>query len=302
MPSFNSTLDSLSDAAPAARPRPLSMPSRERLVISSRQRATLGARELWAYRELLYFFVWRDLKVRYRQTTLGVLWVLLQPLASMAIFTVLFGWGAGFSTYTPSGVPYALFVFCGMLPWLFFSTAVTEAMGSLLGNQSLITKVYFPRLAVPLASVTRCLVDLSISLLLLLAIMPFFGVWPTWRFLALPLVLFFLALLAVGVGSALAALTVKYRDVRYVVPFMLQLWFYVSPIVFPLAMLPEQWRWVLKLNPLAGLLEGFRIAVLGGEACWNARSLVFSCSLSVVALLVGVGIFRTLERDFADVI
>jgi lipopolysaccharide transport system permease protein len=279
---------------------PLWAPCGELLVIEpTPSRPRIRLREVWAYRDLLYFLVRRDIKVRYRQTALGVLWALLQPLMTMTVFSVLFGRFAGFNSLTVD-VPYSLFVFAGMLPWLYFSTAVSAAMASITNNQNLFTKVYFCRLVAPFAAVGPGLVDLGVSLLLLAGMMPWWGLWPSWRLIVLPLILFFVLLLALGVGAALSALTVRYRDFRHVVPFALQLWFYSSCIVYPLGLLPERGQWLMGLNPLVGLVGGFRFAVLGSDPAWNWRLLLLSCSVSVVVFAAGTRIFRRLERSFAD--
>lgn len=256
-------------------------------------------RDLWRYRELLWFLVWRDVLVRYKQTTVGVLWTVLRPLLAMAAFTVVFGVLAKM----PSGaVPYPLLVFAGLLPWTFFSNALSESSASLVGNTNLLTKVYFPRLIVPLASILASLVDLVISLALMVGLMLWYGFLPDWRLAALPLLLLLCCLSVCGAGLWFAALNVKYRDFRYLVPFLLQFGLYVSPVGFSSAVVPESWRLFYSLNPMVGVIDGFRWALLGGrgEVFWPGVAL--STLLSLLLLFTGLWFFRRTERILADVI
>jgi lipopolysaccharide transport system permease protein len=262
-----------------------------------------GLRDYWrdlvAYRELFAFLAWRDLAVRYKQTVIGVAWSVIRPLLTMIVFTLVFGSIANL----PSGdAPYPVLVFAAMLPWQFFSTGLVESSGSLVANANMITKVYFPRLALPVASLIVALVDLLISLAILAMLMVIFGVAPTWRLAALPVLIGLAGLAALGAGVFLAALNVKYRDFRYIVPFIAQLGIYISPVGFSSDVVPEQWRLVYSLNPMVGVIDGFRWAILGGDAAiyWPG----FLLSLGVVAIMLAAGLqyFRATERGFADVI
>lgn len=256
-------------------------------------------RDLWRYRELLWFLVWRDILVRYKQTAVGVLWTVLRPLLAMAAFTVVFGVLAKM----PSGaVPYPLLVFAGLLPWTFFSNALSESSASLIGNANLLTKVYFPRIIVPLGSILASLVDLVISLLLMVGLMLWYGFLPDWRIAALPLFLVLCCLSVCGAGLWCAALNVKYRDFRYLVPFLLQFGLYVSPVGFSTTVVPGSWRLLYSLNPMVGVIDGFRWALLGGrgEIFWPGVAL--STLLSLFLLCTGLWFFRRTERTLADVI
>ncbi len=256
-------------------------------------------RDLWRYRELLWFLVWRDILVRYKQTAVGVLWTVLRPLLAMAAFTVVFGVLAKM----PSGaVPYPLLVFAGLLPWTFFSNALSESSASLIGNANLLTKVYFPRMIVPLGSILASLVDLVISLLLMVGLMLWYGFLPDWRIAALPLFLVLCCLSVCGAGLWCAALNVKYRDFRYLVPFLLQFGLYVSPVGFSTTVVPGSWRLLYSLNPMVGVIDGFRWALLGGrgEIFWPGVAL--STLLSLFLLCTGLWFFRRTERTLADVI
>ncbi|WP_224982630.1 ABC transporter permease [Geomonas agri] len=256
-------------------------------------------RDLWRYRELLWFLVWRDVMVRYKQTAIGVIWTVLRPLLAMAAFTVVFGVLAKM----PSGdVPYPLLVFAGLLPWTFFANALSESSGSLVGNANLLTKVYFPRLIVPLGSILASVVDLVVSLALMGGLMLWYGFLPGWRLAALPLFLLLCSLFLCGAGLWFAALNVKYRDFRYLVPFLLQFGLYVSPVGFSSAVVPESWRLLYSLNPMVGVIDGFRWALLGGrgEVFWPGVAL--STLLSLLLLVSGVWFFRRTERILADVI
>ena len=253
-------------------------------------------RELWDSRELLLFLVLRDVKVRYKQTVLGVLWAALQPLFTMLIFTVIFG---RFAKIPSEGFPYAIFVFAGLLPWTFFANAVTQASQSLISQQALLTKIYLPRLFVPGAAIGGGLVDLAISSIVFLGIMFYYSVVPGWGFLAVPLLVLLTSAAALGVGLSLAALTVTYRDFRYVVPFMIQSWLYISPVIYPVSVVPAKWQWALALNPMAGIIDAFRSALLGLP--WNLTTLGVSSASSIAILVFGLFYFRKTERRFADV-
>jgi lipopolysaccharide transport system permease protein len=260
----------------------------------------MNLRELWEYRELLFFLTWRDVKVRYKQTVLGVLWVILQPLVTMLIFTLFFGRLAGLDEKT-GGIPYPIFAFAGLLPWMFFSNAVITSSNSLVGSVHLITKIYFPRMIIPMAAVAAGLVDFALGFIILAILMSYYGVGVTWSLTLLPLVVILLALLALGVGMFLSALHVKYRDIRHALPFLVQLWMFASPVIYPTTLVPKQWRWVLALNPLTGIIEGFRAALLGGKAIeWNL--LAISAAVTVILLIYSALAFKRMEKSFADVI
>lgn len=271
------------------------------VIERSRPWGASDLRELWAYRELLLFLIWRDVKVRYKQTALGVAWVVVQPVVQMVIFTLLFGRLAGLEAHT-GGVPYPLFAFAGLLPWTFFSAAVTNSGNSLVGSAHLITKVYFPRVLVPAAAVAAGLVDLLVSSAVMVALLAYYRVVPSWEALvAVPFLVLITALLALGTGMLLSALNVKYRDIRHALPFAMQVWMFASPVIYPSALVPEPWRRVLALNPVAGVIEGFRAALFGtGRFPWG--SLALASAVTLALLVVSALVFRRLERSFADVI
>jgi lipopolysaccharide transport system permease protein len=255
------------------------------------------AAALWRYRELLFFLVWRDVKVRYKQTALGAAWAVLQPFATMVVFSLFFRRMAG----DPGGLPYPLFAFAGLLPWFFFSNAIASAGQSVVGNQNLVTKVYFPRLIIPMGAVGAGLVDFAVAFALLLGLMAFYGVAPGWGFLLVPVLSLGLVVAALGVGTLLSALTVAYRDFRHLVPFLVQLWMFATPAVYAAGdVLGPRWTPLLPLNPAYGLIENFRAAVLGTE--FNAYSLAVSGGVSLALLAAGWLYFRRVERGFADVI
>lgn len=253
-------------------------------------------RELWEYRELLGFLVLRDVKVRYKQTVLGVSWAVLQPVFTMVVFSVIFG---GLAKLPSDGLPYPVFVYAGLLAWQFFSSSVTSASNSLLNQQALLTKIYLPRLYVPISTVLGSLVDLLISFAVFAVIMAIYRVMPGWGLLALPILVVVTTMAALGVGLVLAALVVTYRDIRHIVPFLLQAWLYVSPVIYPVTMIPEQWRWLLALNPIAGIIDGYRSALL--QKPWDVQTLAVSTVASVAVFLFGVFYFRKTERRFADI-
>lgn len=253
-------------------------------------------RELAEYRELLFFLVWRDVKVRYKQTVLGVAWAVLQPVLTMVIFTFIFGRFAGIPS---EGMPYAVFVYAGLLPWTFFSSGVTLSGLSLVNQQHLMTKVYFPRLFIPTAPIGGGLVDLSISFLVYGCILLAYGVTPSWGVVFVPLLVILTIMAALGFGLTLAALTVAYRDFRYVVPFMIQVMMYLSPVIYPVSIVPKRFQWVLALNPLAGIIDGFRSAILGKP--WNLTTLGVSTVVAISLLTFSVFYFRRTERRFADI-
>ena len=258
----------------------------------------LGLAELWEYRELLYFLTWRDVKVKYKQTHLGVAWAVLQPTLSMLVFSVVFGRVAGLPSH---GVPYPLFTYAALLPWQLFANALTQSSNSLVNNQALLTKVYFPRVLIPAATVLGGVIDFVVALSLLLAMMLYYGVYPSLRMLTLPL----FALLAVGaalsVGIWLAALNVRYRDVRYTVPFLTQFWLFASPVAYSSAVVPERYRALYALNPMAAVVDGFRWALLGVESL-AIVPLLGGALVTALMLAGGLVFFRRTEATFADVI
>jgi len=269
------------------------------LVIEpSRGWVGLKLRELWEYRELVYFLVWRDVKVRYKQTVLGALWAIIQPLFSMLVFTVVFG---RLAKIPSDGIPYPLFSYAALLPWNYFAQGLSSSSDSLVGSANLIKKVYFPRLAIPVAAVCGGVVDFLIAFCVLLLMMAYFGVRPTANVVWLPLFLLLALVTALGVGLWLSALNVEYRDVKYTVPFLVQFWMYATPIVYPSSLLPEPWKTLYGLNPMAGVVEGFRWALLGvktppGPMLWA------SVAAAVGLLVSGAFFFRRMEKTFADVV
>ncbi|MEW6250724.1 MAG: ABC transporter permease [Planctomycetota bacterium] len=253
--------------------------------------------ELWRQRELLYFLVWRDVKVRYKQTVLGAAWAVIQPLFAMLVFTLIFG---QFAKIPSEGQPYAVFVYAGLLPWTFFQNAVTNGGQSLINQQHLLTKVYLPRLFVPAASVGGGLVDLAISFGVYAVILLAYWQAPSWQVVFLPGLLLLTVLAALGLSFVLAALTVAYRDFRYVVPFLMQAMMYISPVVYPVELIPAKYQWLLGLNPMAGIIDGYRVAILGGRE-WNLTVLGASALTTLVLFVMGLFYFRRTERRFADI-
>ncbi len=258
----------------------------------------LDLRELWDQRELVYFLAWRDIKVRYKQTALGASWAILQPIFGMAVFSIFFG---KLGRIPSDGLPYPLWSFAGLVPWTFFSQALTQSANSLVMSQNLLRKVYFPRLAIPIATVLSAAVDFALAFVVLLAIMALYGVFPTTRaILVIPLaVLAFVA--ALGAGLWLAALSVRYRDVRYVVPVLVQFWLFATPIAYPSSLLPGNWRVLYAFNPMTGVVEGFRWALLGAHTTPGAM-LAVSTVTAIVMLIGGAYYFRSMERTFADLV
>lgn len=293
------TLDLHTDAGRGLSPALAGDPDGPHLVIEPAERwPRLDMHELWAYRGLLFFLVWRDVRVRYAQTVLGAAWAVLQPVLSMVVFTVIFG---RFAKIPSDGVPYSLFSLAALVPWTYFSTAFTGASNSLVASTSLITKVYFPRLIIPVAPVVAGLVDFAIGVAILVLMMFGYRVTPApASLLVVPLLVVVMMLTATGVGCWLSALNIQYRDVKYVVPFLAQVWMYASPVVYPLSLVPARWRTLYGLNPLAGVIEGFRAALLGtGTVPWSVIGV--SVLSSVVLCCTGAVYFRHTERVFADV-
>ncbi len=259
---------------------------------------SLNLGSLWAYHELFFFLTWRDVKVRYKQTLLGAGWAIIQPLFTMLVFTFIFGTLARIPS---DGIPYPLFAYAGLLPWTFFANATTNSSQSLIGNTNLITKVYFPRLIIPCASVGAGALDFAIAFLVLVGLMIYYGVGATWRVLMLPPLMLLTVLAALGVGLWMSALNVRYRDIRHALPFLIQLWMFASPVIYPTSIVPERWRWILLLNPLTGIIEGFRAALFHRrEFDWTA--LAASAFVTLVLLAYSAHVFRRMERSFADFI
>ncbi len=256
-------------------------------------------RDLWLYRELFYFLAWRDILVRYKQTTVGILWAVLRPFLTMLVFTLVFGKLAKL----PGGdAPYQILVFAALLPWQFFSSAFTEAGNSLLDNANMISKVYFPRLVIPTSAVIVSFVDFLLSFTILIGLMAWYDYWPDWHIATLPLFVLMAFATAMGAGLWIAALNVKYRDFRYIIPFVAQIGLYVSPVGFSSAIVPEQWRLLYSLNPMVGVIDGFRWAIMRGDSPIFWPGFLLSLLLVLIILLTGVRYFRKTEKSFADLI
>lgn len=271
----------------------------DEIVIEAGRGARRYWSDLWLYRELLYFLAWRDIVVRYKQTAIGVAWALIQPLLLMIILTFVFG---RLAKLPSDGIPYSLLVLCGLLPWFFFSQAFSSASSSLIGNANMVSRIYFPRMLIPLSAVAVCLVDFAITFGLLIVYALVSGVLPDWRVIALPGFLLLAISTAVGAGLWIAALNVKYRDFRYVVPYLVQIGMYISPVGFNSALVPEKWRIVYALNPMVGVIDGFRWSFLGGRTELFLPGLFLSVLLSLGLLVSGIAYFRKTERQFADLI
>lgn len=256
--------------------------------------------DLWRYRELFRVLAWRDLAVRYKQTVIGVLWALIRPFLTMLVFTVIFGRIAKLPS--DGSAPYALMVFAGMLPWTFFATGLSEASNSLINNANLISKVYFPRLIVPTAAVVVAFVDFLIGFCILLSLMAWFRFWPDWRILALPAFVLLVFLASIGPSLWITSLNVKYRDFRYIIPFIVQFGLYVSPAGFSSSVVPEQWRLLYSLNPMVGVIDGFRWCILGGQSELYLPGLGASVAVTAFFLWFGIRQFRNTEKSFADLI
>jgi lipopolysaccharide transport system permease protein len=258
----------------------------------------LNLRDVWAYRELIYFLIWRDVKVRYKQTALGAAWAILQPVMTMIVFSVFFG---RLAKVPSDGIPYPVFAFAALLPWQLFAFALTESSSSLVGSQNLITKVYFPRLVIPISSVLAGLVDFAIAFAVLLGLMWYYGITPTATIVFLPIFVAFAIVTALAVGLWLSSLNVKYRDVRYTIPFLAQFWMFVTPVAYPSSLVPGKWHTLYGLNPMAGVVEGFRWALLGRTEA--PGPLLAASVVAVLALLMtGLMYFRKMETTFADLV
>lgn len=256
-----------------------------------------SVREIWAYRELLFFLIWRDIKIRYKQTFLGASWAIIQPLSTMLIFTLFFG---KLARMPSDGIPYPLFAYAGLLPWTFFANAVINSSNSLVANTSLITKVYFPRVIIPAAAVAAGLLDFVIAFILLIPLLIYYQVTITWWVLMVPVFVLLATLLALAVGMWASALNVRYRDVRYALPFLIQLWLFASPVIYPASILPERWRWLLSLNPVTGIIEGFRASLFGKP--FDVVAIILSIALTVIFLIYSTYVFRRVESTFADIV
>jgi lipopolysaccharide transport system permease protein len=274
-------------------------PRKPTVVISPRKGLfQLDLKSVWQYREMFYFLVWRDVIIRFKQTVIGGAWVILQPVITMVIFTLIFG---NLAKIPSDGIPYPVFAFTALLPWTYFSQALARSSGSVVGSSNLVTKVYFPRLLIPLAASVGPLVDLFFSFLVLLVLMVWFKIMPTWGILALPLFLMLAIMTAFAVGLWSSALNVRYRDVGAIIPFLIQVWMYASPVAYPVSVVPEKWKLFYSLNPMVSVIEGFRWALLGKG---NLDLLMMAVNLTVVSalLLGGIVYFKSMEQTFADVI
>lgn len=270
-----------------------------KLVIEAGRAERQYWKDLWRYRELFYFLAWRDILVRYKQTAIGIAWALIRPFLTMIVFTVVFGTLAKLPS---EGVPYPILVFAGMLPWQFFANSLSECSNSLITNSNLISKVYFPRLIVPTSAVVVSFVDFMISGIILLGLMAWYNFVPSWRILTLPLFILLAFAAALGAGLWLASLNVQYRDFRFIVPFIVQFGLYISPVGFSSSVVPEKWRLLYSINPMVGVIDGFRWAILGGGAQIYWPGFILSMGLVILLLVSGVWYFRKMERTFADVI
>lgn len=257
--------------------------------------------ELWRYRELFYFLTWRDVKVRYKQTMLGAAWAILQPVFNMILFSLIFGKVAKLPS---DNIPYPLFAFAGLLPWTFFSNAIGMAGSSLVGNSHLITKVYFPRMIIPAAAVLAGLVDFAFAFAVMGVLLAWYQVPLSFNLIMLPLLVILTSALAFAAGTLLSSLNVKYRDIRYVIPFLTQFWMFATPIIYPMSMMPEKYQWIFKLNPLTGIIEGYRVALLSGvnNSSFDWAAIGFSAFITLLLLAYAAYHFRGTERIFADII
>jgi lipopolysaccharide transport system permease protein len=271
----------------------------QELIIEAGRAERQYWKDLWTYRELFYFLAWRDIIVRYKQTVIGLAWALIRPFLTMVVFTVVFG---NLAKLPSEGAPYPILVFAAMLPWQFFSSALAECSNSLINNANLVSKVYFPRLIVPASAVIVSFVDFMVSGMILLGLMAWYDFVPSWRILTLPLFIAIAFAASIGAGLWLSALNVEYRDFRYIVPFIVQFGLYISPVGFSSSIVPEQWRLLYSLNPMVGVIDGFRWAILGGASKLYWSGFILSLGIVVLLLVSGIWYFRKTERRFADVI
>ena len=270
----------------------------EILIRSTKGMLPLHLGEIWRYRELFYFLAWRDIMVRYKQTVLGAAWAIIQPFFTMVVFTIFFG---RLANVPSDGIPYPIFSFCALIPWTLFAYTLNQSSNSLVSERGLITKVYFPRLILPMASVLSGLVDFAIAFVVLLGMMVYYGITPTTNVVYLPIFLGFMLVTALSIGLWLSALNVRYRDIRYTIPFLTQFWLFASPVAYSSSLVPEEWRWVYGLNPMASVIEGFRWALLGRELAVGGMMAVSAILVSVL-FVFGLYYFRSMERTFADVV
>lgn len=259
---------------------------------------SLKLRELWDYRELLFFLAWRDVSVRYKQTVLGAAWAIVQPFFTMLVFSLFLG---RLGKIPSDGMPYPIFAYAALLPWQYFATALTSSADSLVGSANLLSKVYFPRLVIPLAGVLPAAIDFALAFIVLIGMMLYYGITPTWNVVFLPFFLLLALISALGVGLWLSAMNVEYRDIRYAIPFLVQFWLFASPVAYPSSMVPEQWQPLYGLNPMAGVIEGFRWALLGSHTQPGLMTGV-SALVAIVLLVTGAFYFRRVEKRFADVV
>jgi lipopolysaccharide transport system permease protein len=271
----------------------------KQLVIEAGRSERQYWKDLWNYRELFYFLAWRDILVRYKQTVIGIAWAILRPLLTMVVLTIVFG---KLAKLPSEGVPYPILVFSAMLPWQFFANALSESSNSLIDNANLISKVYFPRLVIPTSSVIVSFVDFLLSGTILLGLMAWYDFWPTWRVLVLPLLILMSFAVAMGAGLWISAMNAKYRDFRYIVPFIVQFGLYISPVGFSSSVVPEKWRLLYSLNPMVGVIDGFRWAILGKDIVFYLPGFLLSLSLVALLFTSGLWYFRKTERTFADII
>jgi len=274
------------------------LPTEPLFVVEARKPAvSTTLKDLWTYRELLYFLVWRDVKIRYKQTLLGAAWAIIQPLLTMLIFTLIFGKVAKIDS---NGIPYPVFAYAALLPWTFFANAITASGNSIVGSAHLITKVYFPRLIIPVASVCAGLVDLAVAFPMLLALLFYYHIRMTLEVLVFIPLLLLTTLLAIAVGMWLSAINVRYRDVKFAIPFVVQIWMYLSPIAYPVSVIPARWRLLYSVNPFVGTIEGYRSALFGRSFDW--RALAISLLVTLLCLAYALHQFRKMEKSFADII
>lgn len=274
------------------------MQSKE-LIVEAGKTESQYWKDLWNYRELFYILAWRDILVRYKQTVIGIIWALLRPLLTMIIFSIVFG---KLAKLPSGGVPYPILVFTALLPWQFFANAFSESSASLIGNSNLISKVYFPRIVIPTSSVIVSFVDFLISAAILLGLMIWYDFWPTWRVLSVPLFVMIAFTASMGAGLWIAAMNVKYRDFRYIIPFIVQFGLYISPVGFSSSVVPENWRLLYSLNPMVGVIDGFRWAILGKEIEIYIPGFALSLCLVILIFTGGLRFFRKTEKTFADII
>jgi lipopolysaccharide transport system permease protein len=269
------------------------------IVIESGAKPIKYWQDLWAYRELFYFLAWRDVAVRYKQTVIGIAWSVIRPLLTMSVFTVVFG---NIAKLPSDGIPYPILVFSALLPWQFFANSLVESSNSIIANAGMISKVYFPRLIIPSSSIIVGLVDFLISLVLMFIFMVFYRFTPSWEILTLPALMFFAGMLALGAGLWFSALNVKYRDIRHIVPFIVQFGLYISPVGFSSSVVPEKWKMLFYLNPMSGVIDSFRWALLGGKTDVFIPGVVLSAAVALLIFISGLWFFRRVERTFADII